>query len=254
MHIIKWAALGHCPSDQLYKKRPTDAGFDVRIAETVLVPPYSESPFVWEDLDSQDTAAAHLPNLFSYAGQSIFQMEAGLRVVPKYVIEYAEGEAASLIEQLKKLGCRSLNECPPNFLRIDTRVAKENITSLPGVLSLCEVNFLQRKRYKPLRITTGIKISPQDLSWCVLALRSSAGNYAITQPHGLGVIDFSYDGELLIQITSLHQYSVFMRGERLAQLIPLDQREITLQQVAVEELRVTHRGGFGSTGTGLLAA
>lgn len=47
--LIKWAPLDHCPPHQLEKPGDgTDAGFDIRAAEDVLVLPYSEMPYEWE--------------------------------------------------------------------------------------------------------------------------------------------------------------------------------------------------------------
>lgn len=50
---LKWLPLENCPDKQLEKDNPekghhTDAGYDLRIAQDVLVLPYQDLPFEWE--------------------------------------------------------------------------------------------------------------------------------------------------------------------------------------------------------------
>jgi dUTPase len=52
-HHLQWVALPHCPEKQLQPTNPSkagqnDAGLDLRIAEDVIVKPFSAIPFTYE--------------------------------------------------------------------------------------------------------------------------------------------------------------------------------------------------------------
>lgn len=108
--------------------------------------------------------------------------------------------------------------------------------------------------YKPQFIKTGIVLSYDILSWSLLTTRSSVGGkQQLSMPHGVGIIDYTYKGledEILISFTS-NDVRVIQRGDRIAQLIPMDQYKVEMIEGNPNDdsfKLVESRGGFGSTG------
>lgn len=109
--------------------------------------------------------------------------------------------------------------------------------------------------YKPQLVKTGLVISYDILSWSLLTTRSSVGGkQQLSMPHGVGIIDFTYKGladEILISFTS-NDVRVIQKGERIAQLIPMNQYKIEIIEGNFEDDSyglIKNRGGFGSTGS-----
>ena len=97
---------------------------------------------------------------------------------------------------------------------------------------------------------TGIQIEPPKGYHTELFPRSSISNYDLSLCNGVGLVDESYRGELILRfrITSNISPRLYKKGEKIAQLV-LRKTEIA-EIIEVNELENTDRGekGFGSTG------
>ncbi|MBD2201781.1 hypothetical protein H6G33_10520 [Calothrix sp. FACHB-1219] len=261
--VIKWAALPHCPEGQFSKPRETDAGFDIKAAETVIVNPYDRLDFSWEDVGFVDNLREEIPDLFQASYNEELFYNKGVRFKGKVLVRYIDSSYSIAIYDLIKdvLPSANINEIDDNSLVIGSNhedINNELITSinkLVGVIGCERKVVLQRKKYKPLLIKTGIVIQPQELSWNGLYLRSSMSKYAISQPHSVGIVDMEYDNELFISVYSLEGITVITRGERIAQLVPhFIDKNIVLDKVERDNLIKFNRGGFGHSGTSLKVA
>lgn len=122
-------------------------------------------------------------------------------------------------------------------------------------LHVDEEGFVLRPKYKGVLVKTGIRIQPQDLMFTQIFSRSSAVKMGVSLANSVGVVDFSYSGELMVALYSLSDEPTFIcRGERIAQLVPREQVRILLNEVSEEEYEKVskqrgERAGFGSTGT-----
>ena len=121
-------------------------------------------------------------------------------------------------------------------------------------IKIDEKGEVYQLHYKPQLIKTGIVLSYDILSWSLLTTRSSVGGkQQLSMPHGVGIIDYTYKGladEILISFIS-NDVRVIQRGERIAQLIPMNQYQVEMIEGNPnnDEFKlVENRGGFGSTG------
>lgn len=247
---INWVALPHCPEGQLVKAHNTDAGWDIMAAETVIITPYSERPFTWEDFDLLDEIAKSNPQVKDMKG--IFLQENGLRTRSKILLKF--NQPFESIKPIFQLFDVSVYKKEEETYLLDLKALSYDvfIQQYGSFLEFSEpVAVLQRKKTKPILVKTGIQVQPQSLKWTALTLRSSMSKYGVTMPHSLGIIDYEYSGEIFIALTPLESnfYTIFGKGERIAQLIPMEQKHITLKQV--DSLNETDRGagGFGSSGS-----
>jgi len=112
-----------------------------------------------------------------------------------------------------------------------------------------------RKKFKTRLIKTGICINPNFLCWTAILPRSSTSrSYQTHLANSVGVVDLSYNGPDDELFLALQPYAdtetIFFRGERVAQLIPIN----LINPVEVKEVQsndwnnTLSRGGFGSTG------
>lgn len=83
-----------------------------------------------------------------------------------------------------------------------------------------------------------------------LVLRSSAGKKGLTLPHGVGVIDSGYRGNIKLLVTALAEPVLVAAGERVCQLIILRLPSVEVEAGIVDTDTDRGQGGFGSTGTG----
>tara|TARA_R110000868_G_scaffold218576_1_gene468869 strand:- start:7736 stop:8176 length:441 start_codon:yes stop_codon:yes gene_type:complete len=104
-------------------------------------------------------------------------------------------------------------------------------------------------------LPTGIAVEIPEGYVGILALRSSTPKKkGLFSPHGVGIIDSDYRGELFVQVAAMKEDIMIKAGERIAQLVITPARSVagvTLTGVEeVRELTSTQRGqgGFGSTG------
>lgn len=109
----------------------------------------------------------------------------------------------------------------------------------------------------PARVKIGAKRPTLvGLGWAVeipsghvglLTLRSSLGLRGLMIPHGVGIIDADYRGELKILLQSINDAVILDKYTRVCQLIIQPFTRATTFEV--DELTDTNRaGGFGSTG------
>ena len=101
-------------------------------------------------------------------------------------------------------------------------------------------------------IDLGIRAAIPDGYYGQLTLRSSAGQAGLTIPHGVGVIDSGYRGNIKLLVTALTEPVLVASGERVCQLIILPLPSIDVEVGPVDDSTERSAGGFGSTGTGAL--
>lgn len=97
-------------------------------------------------------------------------------------------------------------------------------------------------------IDLGIRVAIPDGYYGQLTLRSSAGARGLSMPHGVGVIDAGYRGNVKLAITALTEPVAIGAGERICQLIILPRPSIEVQAGIVDAVTERGQGGFGSTG------
>lgn len=114
------------------------------------------------------------------------------------------------------------------------------------------VLLIQKKKYKPILAKTGIIVNPQVFCWTGIHLRSSAPKYGVALANNVGIVDYSYPAELLVQLTLQPgaSYTYLKKGERIAQLVPQPQfADLQMIKKKPEDMRsLSDRGGLGSTG------
>lgn len=101
-------------------------------------------------------------------------------------------------------------------------------------------------------VNMGVRVAIPDGYYGQLALRSSAGAKGLTIPHGAGVIDSGYRGDLKVMVTALAEPVLVAAGERICQLIVLPLPHVDVENGVVDDNTDRGEGGFGSTGTGLV--
>ena len=99
-------------------------------------------------------------------------------------------------------------------------------------------------------INLGIRIAIPDGYYGQLTLRSSAGAEGLSMPHGVGIIDAGYRGNIKAAITALTKPVPVAAGDRICQLIILPLPTVDVEQDVVDDDTGRGQGGFGSTGTG----
>jgi len=99
-------------------------------------------------------------------------------------------------------------------------------------------------------IDLGIRVAIPDGYYGQLTLRSSAGMKGLTMPHGIGVIDAGYRGNVKVAVTTLTEPVLIDAGERICQLIIRPCPSVDVRVGVVDAGTDRGRGGFGSTGTG----
>lgn len=99
-------------------------------------------------------------------------------------------------------------------------------------------------------IDLGVRVAIPDGYYGQLVLRSSAGAKGLTIPHGAGIIDSGYRGNLKVVVAALVDPVFVAAGERLCQLIILPLPHVDVEVGVVDDNTDRGAGGFGSTGTG----
>lgn len=99
-------------------------------------------------------------------------------------------------------------------------------------------------------IDLGIRLAIPDGYYGQLVLRSSAGKKGLTLPHGTGIIDSGYRGNLKVLVTALTEPTMVAAGERICQLIIQPLPPVDTEIGVVDDNTDRSAGGFGSTGTG----
>lgn len=99
-------------------------------------------------------------------------------------------------------------------------------------------------------IDLGIRVAIPDGYYGELALRSSAGAKGLTIPHGAGVIDSGYRGNLKALVAALAEPVLVAARDRICQLIVHKLPAVEWESGVVDDSTDRGTGGFGSTGTG----
>lgn len=99
-------------------------------------------------------------------------------------------------------------------------------------------------------IDLGIRVAIPDGYYGQLTLRSSAGAKGLTIPHGAGVIDSGYRGNLKVLVVALAEPVLVAARDRICQLIVLPLPSVEYEPGIVDDDTDRGQGGFGSTGNG----
>lgn len=99
-------------------------------------------------------------------------------------------------------------------------------------------------------IDLGIRVAIPDGYYGQLTLRSSAGERGLTMPHGVGIIDSGYRGNLKVLVAAINEPVLVAARDRICQLIILPQPTVEVKAGVVDGDTDRGQGGFGSTGTG----
>lgn len=99
-------------------------------------------------------------------------------------------------------------------------------------------------------IDLGIRVAIPDGHYGQLTLRSSAGEKGLSIPHGVGVIDSGYRGNIKLAVTALADPVSVTAGERVCQLVVLPLPPVQWKSGVVDANTARGSGAFGSTGEG----
>ena len=99
-------------------------------------------------------------------------------------------------------------------------------------------------------IDLGVRVAIPDGYYGQLALRSSAGSKGLAIPHGVGIIDSGYRGNLKVLVTALTEPVLVAARDRICQLIVLPLPSVDYEPGVTDESTDRGAAGFGSTGTG----
>lgn len=99
-------------------------------------------------------------------------------------------------------------------------------------------------------IDLGVRVAIPEGYYGQLVLRSSAGKKGLTIPHGAGVIDSGYRGNLKVLVAALAEPVLVSTQDRICQLIIHKLPAVDWEAGVVDDSTDRGTGGFGSTGTG----
>lgn len=99
-------------------------------------------------------------------------------------------------------------------------------------------------------IDLGVRVAIPDGYYGQLTLRSSAGAKGLSMPHGVGVIDAGYRGNLKLLIIATAEPVTLADGEAVCQLIIHSQPSVEVEAGVVDADTDRGADGFGSTGAG----
>lgn len=97
-------------------------------------------------------------------------------------------------------------------------------------------------------IDLGIRVAIPDGYYGQLTLRSSAGKKGLTMPHGAGIIDSGYRGNLKVLVAALTEPVLIAARDRICQLIILPLPAVEVASGIVDDKTERGAEGFGSTG------
>ena len=99
-------------------------------------------------------------------------------------------------------------------------------------------------------IDLGVRVAIPDGYYGQLVLRSSAGKKGLTIPHGAGVIDSGYRGNIKVLVTALTEPVLVAARDRICQLVIHKLPTVEIVEGIVRPGGDRGEGGFGSTGSG----
>lgn len=99
-----------------------------------------------------------------------------------------------------------------------------------------------------IKVYTGIGVKPEIGIYLELYPRSSIYKKNLILANSVGIIDNSYNGEIICIFRKLDRYEPIEIGERIAQIIPKKYYSLNIEEV--DDFEETSRGekGFGSSG------
>lgn len=100
-------------------------------------------------------------------------------------------------------------------------------------------------------IDLGVRVAIPDGYYGQLTLRSSAGLKGLTIPHGVGIIDSGYRGNLKVAVAALTEPVLVAARDRICQLIILKLPAVEVDSGVMDDTTGRGAGGLGSTGTGV---
>ena len=99
-------------------------------------------------------------------------------------------------------------------------------------------------------IDLGVRAAIPDGYYGQLTLRSSAGAKGLAIPHGVGIIDSGYRGNLKVLVTALTEPVLVAARDRICQLVILPLPSVNYEPGIVDDSTDRGIGGLGSTGDG----
>lgn len=99
-------------------------------------------------------------------------------------------------------------------------------------------------------INLGVRVAIPDGYYGQLTLRSSAGLKGLTIPHGVGIIDSGYRGDLKVTVAALAEPVLVAARDRICQLVIHKLPTVEVDFGVVDDNTSRGTDGFGSTGTG----
>lgn len=233
--------LPHCPKGQFAKGTGGSVGYDLKVCEDIIVPSIKTlremGSFYW--LERKALSA------YNEQMQKFIESDASKTDMGRGVFKY---QGTNLI-QLK--------------------AQEEDYSYEDKSFYVNAEGIVYAKEYIPLKLRTGIKITPSNRCWFMMTPRSGAATKLhINLLNGVGVIDPDYPEEYLIAAVAHEDNQILHEGERIAQvmIMPYIPAEINrhVSNIALQEEELyggdyggvvnvvgtsTKRiGGFGSTG------
>lgn len=99
-------------------------------------------------------------------------------------------------------------------------------------------------------IDLGVRVAIPDGYYGQLTLRSSMGLKGLTIPHGVGIIDSGYRGNLKVAVAAIAEPVLVAARDRICQLIIHKLPAVEVDSGVVDGTTERGTGGFGSTGSG----
>lgn len=203
---LTWTAASNCPASQLTQIEPNR--FAIVAPYSTYIKSLSDSDnYTWEDGEL-------LTNLDAYSLMGPIQVQQGIRLVNKYLVKFTDSARRELVKYFNQAGFIQFTETPEGFL-LSSNVDIKQIENLEGVTEVESVAMVQRKKYKPTLINTGIFID--RLPWHLLNQPVSFNPFKLASDR----VIFSSIGELQIALYPANEadYSIVKEGEIIAELM-----------------------------------
>lgn len=219
--------LQHCPPRQLVKGSSASAGFDLCVADNIVVP---------------------TNEMKSEAGQYSWERGQLLSSLTEAQQEFIKAQASEDAFGLSVVDAKG-------------KVLVEKSTYAPPIRNysfyVCPEGYVHRKLFDAFYARTGIVVTPTNPDWFAIYPRSGVSiKYHLGLENTVGVIDPDYPLEWLLALEAKHDAQVFYAGERIAQMIIHPQIRAEIKWVGSDDvggdyggmISTLRTGGFGSTG------
>lgn len=114
-------------------------------------------------------------------------------------------------------------------------------------LSCVSMRFDGTKDRPYIEYDTGVAFFMPKYVVGVLAARSSVSNKGLWLANSIGIIDSDYTGPIKVRFYYDNNSSIYMIGERIAQIMFLELPQINLKETNIIPFTKRGDGGFGST-------